>query len=417
MADVYRRCACRDENGRQLGAKCPRLAADPKHGTWTYYVSGIDPRTNKRIQIRSSKDKDGATLPSKRAAQQARAEALTGLSQGRYRGDDKTQVDAYLKAWLTRRERDGMRPSTLRMYRRYVQNDIAPALGALKLREVRRHHVDTFIRQLRDDGRGPTTIRRIHATLSSAFSDAERLDLIDGNPAHKVDLPKVNKARISVWEPAEVDMFLKHMDQHRLGAMFELEVLTGLRRGELCGLRWSDVDLVNAKLTVRVQLTQVGKQVVEGPVKTEHGQDRVVALDSRATGALMAWRLTQEAERDAWGDDYHPTDRVFTKEDGTDLRPANVSRIFDTAVARTGLPDMRFHDLRHVHASLQIAAHVPLAVISKRLGHSTIAITSDLYGHLLDDANRQAAEAASSLLAPRERGSVITVHTQPGENT
>lgn len=151
-------------------------------------------------------------------------------------------------------------------------------------------------------------------------------------------------------------------------------------------------------------------------MKTDAGQDRVVALDDRAIGALMMRRLAQEAERDEWGEAYVAGERVFTYEDGRELRPSYISRLFDTFVTKTGLPDIRFHDLRHVHASMLISAGVPLAVISKRLGHSTIAITSDLYGHLLRGANREAAEASASLLAPRQNGSVHISHTSAGSD-
>lgn len=112
----------------------------------------------------------------------------------------------------------------------------------------------------------------------------------------------------------------------------------------------------------------------------------------------MGWRLKQDIERHDWGDAYVESGRVFTYENGTQLRPDHVSRLFERLVAKAELPHIRFHDLRHLHASLLIAAGVPLAIISKRLGHATISITSDPYGHLLRDANRAAAEAASSLL-------------------
>ncbi len=208
----------------------------------------------------------------------------------------------------------------------------------------------------------------------------------------------MTKKKITIWEPATAKVFLAEVAKHRLGALFELEVRTGLRRGEICGLRWSDVDLEARELIARVQLIQLGGDVEETAIKTDAGQDRVVSLDDEAIGALMAWKMRQEIDRDKWGAAFVDSGRVFTYEDGSQLRPAHVSRVFDTVVERAELPDIRFHDLRHLHASLLIAAGVPLAVISKRLGHSTITVTVDLYGHLLRDANRQAAEAASELL-------------------
>jgi integrase len=246
--------------------------------------------------------------------------------------------------------------------------------------------------------RGAVTIHRIHATLSSALTAAERLDLVDYNVASKVELPKVTKSKIQIWEPAQAAAFLRAAAQHRLGALFELEVRTGLRRGELCGLRWEDVNLEEREITARVQLTQVGGDVVEGVIKTDAGQDRVISLDDVAVRALVAWKLHQEIERAEAGAAWQETGRVFTMEDGRELRPAYASRLFDKIVSSTELPDIRFHDLRHLHASMLISKNVPLAVVSKRLGHSTIAVTADLYGHLMRDANRAAANAVSDLL-------------------
>ncbi|WP_434316388.1 tyrosine-type recombinase/integrase [Leifsonia sp. P73] len=402
--DIYRRCGCRDANGKQYrplpdrasaDAKahaCPKLLSDPRHGSWGYAVSGgVDPVTGKRIQPRAT------GFPTKAAAQKARAEKVTEVAGGRYKGHQTMTVGEYLTSWLERV--DGkLRPTTANMYRRYVEGDLVPALGRVRLAELRRAQVDKFVRDLEKGGRGATTIRRIHATLSSALTTAETLDLVDYNAASKVALPTVTKARISIWEPSLVNVFLAHAAEHRLGPLYELEVHSGLRRGEICGLRWADIDFEQRELHARVQLTQLHGQFIEGPIKTDAGQDRAVSLSEDAIGALMGWKLRQDIERDAWGADYIDSGRVFTYENGSQLRPDHVSRVFDTIVQKAELPHIRFHDLRHLHASLLIAAGVPLAVISKRLGHSTISITSDLYGHLLRDANRQAAEAASELL-------------------
>jgi integrase len=415
-ADIYRRCGCRDETGKAFRvlpanakaedktAACPKLVNDPKHGSWGYAVTGgYDPATGKRIQARRM------GFATKAEAQKKRAEAVTEISSGKWKGHQTVTVGSYLPSWLERRISDGLRPSTTKMYRSYITNDLVPALGLVRLAELRRAQVDKFIQDLLKAGRGATTVRRIHATLSSALAAAQRLDLVDINAASNIALPTVTKNIARVWEPEEANAFLAAVEPHRLGVMFEVEIRSGLRRGELCGLRWSDVDLVRRELVARVQLTQIAGQVIEGPIKTSAGQDRAVSLDDAAIGALMAWKLQQDQERDEAGSAYQESGRVFTYEDGRQLRPAYVSRLFDTVIENAKLRDIRFHDLRHLHASLMIAEGVPLAVVSKRLGHSTIAVTVDLYGHLLRDANRQAAEAAGNLLA---RSSAHKVHTK-----
>jgi integrase len=403
--DIYRRCGCRDAAGKpypalpdrpspQAKAKaCPKLLSDPKHGSYGYAISGgVDPVTGKRRQPRKM------GFRTKAEAQKERAAALTEVTSGRWKGHQTVTVAEYLNSWLDRVS-SKLRPSTVNMYRRYVRDDIVPALGRVRLAELRRAQVDKFIRDLEKAGRGATTIRRIHATLSSALSTAETLDLVDYNAASKVALPSARKIKIAVWEPSVANVFLQKAAEYRLGPLFELAVHSGLRRGEICGLRWSDVDLDRRELAVRVQLTQLSSGTLEGPIKTDEGQDRVVSLGDEAVEALMVWKLRQDMERDALGRAYVESGRVFTYETGQQLLPQYVTRTFLSIAEAAGVPRIRFHDLRHLHASLLIAAGVPLAVISKRLGHTTISVTSDLYGHLLRDANRQAAEAVSALLA------------------
>lgn len=325
--------------------------------------------------------------------------------------DSKLTVADYLETWLERREVDGLRPSTMVMYRSYVKNDIIPALGRLKLAELHRTDVDQFIRGLRSGTRGATTVHRIHSALSSAMRTAVQLHLIDSNPARDVQLPKRTRFRAATWEPEQANKFLAEVRSFRLGVVYEVAIRTGLRRGEVCGLRWQDVSFTDKELVVRVQLVEAGGAVTEGEIKTKSGQDRVVALDDALVDALAAWKLHQDDERELWGDAYQDSGRVFTYENGMELKPRYVARYFDTYTAKAGLPKIRFHDLRHLHASLLINAGIPLAVVSKRLGHSTIAVTVDLYGHLMRDANRDAAEAAAAMLLPRDQ----TAHTMPSQ--
>lgn len=402
--DVFRRCGCRDENGKQLATACPKLKTDAKHGTWSYSASaGSSAGSGKRQQLRKS----GFTT--KKAAQNALAAARTLATAGRLPTDTKLTVAQFLTTWLQRKEEDGLRPSTLAMYRSFVTNDLIPAMGKTKLVELTRHQVDAFVRGLPSEARGPATVRRVHATLSSAMSTAMRLGLIETNPATNVQLPQVKKFRAAMWEPEEAAQFLAAVAQLRLAPLFHMAVHTGMRRGELCGIRWEDVSFTERELVVRVQLTSIGGKVSEGAIKTDSGQDRRVSLDDSLMDTLTTWKLRQDGEREKWGPAYEDSGRVFTYENGRQLRPDLVSQVFGRVVKESKLTRIRFHDLRHLHASLLIAAKVPLAIVSKRLGHSTIAITADLYGHMLRDANREAAEAAASMLVPKP----ATAHTMP----
>jgi integrase len=406
MADIYRRCGCRDQNGKLLGAHCPRLASDPKHGTWSYYLAGgIDPKTGRRRQLRRS------GFATKRDAQQARNEAATALDKGTYRAPSKETLAAYIDAWLPRRERNGngLKATTARMYRRYIDADIAPtSLGRMRLSEIRRYHVAAFVEDLVADGRGATTVRRIIAVLQSALRDAVNEQKLDDNPARGVQLPTVERDEFQPWEPEQIGHLLDVANTHRLGELFTVAVFTGMRRGELVGLRWEDVNLLRREITVRHTRVQAGNAVVETSPKSRAGR-RIIELDDATVGAVLSWQIKQSSERDEWGSAWEDTGYVFTYENGRPLRPAYASRLFETLRDQAGLENASIHSLRHMHASLLLASGADIAIVSKRIGHSTIALTSDVYSHLIASASRRAAEGASALVP---RATAHTVHTQ-----
>lgn len=245
---TFRRCGCRDEQGRPV-ADCPRLSRERSHGSRFYRIdTGRDPRTGRRREQR----KGG--FRTQREAQEALARVASSVSTGEHRHDDKQTVASFLSGWLERKVEDGvLRPSSVRMYRLYVDAHLVPALGPVRLQDLRPLHVDQLLRDLRCAGKGPTTVRRVHAVLRSALSSAKRARLVTFNAAEDVDLPVVPRTTVHPWEPAELSTFLDHAAEHRLGAVYEVLAFTGLRRGEVAGLHWSDVDLAAGVITVRRQ--------------------------------------------------------------------------------------------------------------------------------------------------------------------
>lgn len=402
MTDVFRRCGCRDDEGKQLGAKCPQLR-NAKHGTWAYYIGKT--ANGQRVRVR----KGG--FATKEAARIARNADATKLDKGTYREPGSETYAAYVRRWLDHHSvtGDGLKATTQVNYRRYVEADIAPSkLGAMKLSEIRRHHVGALVQEL-SRGRGPTTVRRIFAVVSGSLRAAFEDQLLDENPARGVRLPKVTTKPIEPWNPEDVGRFLDTANEHRLAALFELAMFTGLRRGELLGLRWSDIDLQGARLTVRANRTQAGRDVVEGAPKTDSGR-RIVDLTDRASGALITWQFEQAAEAALWGTAYEQSGYVFTYENGSPLKPQYVTRLFDKLRVAAGLPKVTFHGQRHEAAALLIESGAELFVVSRILGHSSLSITSDHYGHLIGSASRRALDNAAALVPAR--GSVHTVSTQ-----
>jgi integrase len=396
---LYRRCGCRDENGKQLGQSCPKLKSDAKHGSWAYYLShGSDPRTQKRRQFHK------AGFATRREAASAIAELKTRLDNGTYLKPTNRTLGEYALEWLPRREHSdkGLRATTVAGYEYYIREDIARStLGGMKLADIRRYHVSEFVTGQTKAGRGTVTVRRLVTLLGTIFASAVKDELIPANPARGIERPKLDSDGVNPWEPDQVRVFLDRCAQHRLGAVFEVAVLTGLRRGEITGLRWSDVDLAARKIVVRRNRVTVNGHVREqNAPKTKAGL-RAVALSDFAVATMLAWQLRQAEEAETAAEAWQTEGHVFTMDDGRPLDPAYVTRLFQKLCKGPGeeLPPLSFHGLRHCAASLMLASGADIAVVSKLLGHASISITADVYGHLVGTVASDAVNGAANLIA------------------
>jgi integrase len=275
------------------------------------------------------------------------------------------------------------------------------------LTDIRRSHVNAFLADLTAAGRGAVTVRRILATLRMVFSYAVRDEIIPANPALMVDKPAVPDSPVTHWEAEHVAEFLQRCGRRRLGPLFELAVYTGLRRGEIAGLHWADVDFAKRQVVVRHNRVTVDGKVTELTTKTRSGR-RTVPLSDAAVAALLTWQLRQEGDaevaQEAWVGDGH----VFTMDDGQALNPGYITREFQKIrLQGEPLPPLSFHGLRHSAASLMLAGGADISTVSKLLGHSSIAITADVYAHLIAAVGQKAVDGAANLIA-------LTVHTHEG---
>ena len=298
--------------------------------------------------------------------------------------------------------RAGLRASTARSYRQYIRQYLVPNLGRHRLRDLRPGHIAAMHRAIAasEKAPGPVTIRRANATLASALSSAVKAQIVTYNAAKFVELPKAERPKIRPWEPAELGAFLDYVAGDRLAPLFELLAMTGLRRGEAIALRWRDVDLQRGVLVVQVS-------------KTKAGEGRRVDVGPALVGVLLAHQLAQDVERAAWGEAYEDGGYVFAREDGRPLEPIRVTKRFRTLAVEAGVRPVRLHDLRQGAASLMLSGGLPLALVSKRLGHSSISITSDTYTHLLEDANRHAAEVTEGMVPRGPRDRSVTTAPNP----
>jgi integrase len=332
-------------------------------------------------------------------------------------------------------------------YRGHVRDVWIPRLGHLKLRDLRRAHVEAAIAALatpiigeRPEGnvgrrvtkRSATTIDGYRRTIRAALSAAQRRGIIASNPATgRIDaMPEREDKELSIWEPEQTAAFLKHVEDDRLAALYELAAYAGMRRAELCGLRWSDLDDNRIGLTVRQTLVEVtrtqasaaqtrcpicGKQHVGRLFKRPKSRAgrRWIPLAGPAWEALTVHELAQKAEREDFGDDYADHDLIFCEPDGNPLRPGSVTVAFEAHVRACELAVIRLHDIRHGACSLLLAGGVPIEVVQMILGHASPAVTRQVYAHVMRQATAEQVERATELLTKHRREQSVS---KPGES-
>ena len=383
-------------------ATCPRspdrtFAPHKCRGLWEYLIDLGKDGDNRRQQH----SKGG--FSTRKAAFLALQQTVDDLRGGVDVVSQQT-VSQYLEEWLTSKR--ALRPGTVKSYREHIRLHIVPRIGQLPLRDLRPRHVDLMVTALtRIHGKSSltaSTIRRIHATLRVALNDAVKRRLIPYNPAAHVELPVARRPTSIVWDARQVAYFLTATAATEMGLAYRLVVMTGMRRGELCGLRWSDVDLDVGYLRISQAVSEIDGMLHVGKPKTKAGT-RVVPLDVDTCRLLLDHGARQRREAVEWGDGYQGNDYVFGRPNGSVLRPDTLARGFRRAVKEAGLPTIRFHDLRHTSASLALAAGIPMRVVSDRLGHSSTAITADLYTHVVPSVARGAADAIAMLVADAAR--------------
>lgn len=241
-------------------------------------------------------------------------------------------------------------------------------------------------------------MRRVHATLRSALNSAVKRRLLPHNPVVQVELPAESPKRPEPWTAQECAVFLKSARDDRLYALYHLYLLAGLRRGEGVGLRWGSVNLDKRTISVTEQITTVANASQTGAPKTRSGVRRV-RLDETTVELLRRHREAQAAERALWELPDQENGLVFTRDDGSALLPGYATKHFYVLARRAGLRQVRLHDLRHTSASLALEAGVAMKVVSERLGHSSIAITANLYTHVYDSVALDGADRLAALLA------------------
>lgn len=329
-------------------------------------------------------------------------EALIARDRGQRPAPARETVGAYLARWQDGRRTDDIRPTSWERDGICIRLQLTPRLGPVSLSRLRASHIRQAYAALIRDGVSRATVRRAHQVLHRALEQAVEDRDLQFNPAHFVKSPSVPRHEFQPLNEVEARQLLEAARDDPAEALYVLALTTGLRQGELLALRWSDIELDRRVLHVRRSLGRVasstvaGRRVLQEP-KTETSRRRV-QLSDRAVEALGRQKLRQAELRVLHAQEWEDRGLVFTNQRGDFIDRSDLRERYGRLLDRAGLPRIRFHDLRHTFATLHLGARVPLEVTSKMLGHSTIAVTADLYQHVDDVAQRQAVDALDSLL-------------------
>jgi integrase len=265
-------------------------------------------------------------------------------------------------------------------------------LGRIKLKDLSATHARGLYREKLESGSSPRTVQYIHTTLRKALKDAVSDGLIPRNVADGIKAPRPKKKEINPLSPEQARAFLAAAHGDRFEALYVLALHCGLREGELLGLKWDDVDLESGMLRVRRTLSEPRTGYVFEPPK--NGKGRSIKLTRAATEALRGHLGRQLEEIGGSGDDYQDQGLVFPSRSGTPMNAKNLTaRSFKPLLKRSGLPNIRLHDLRHTCATLMLCEGVHIKLVQELLGHATVSITLDTYSHLLPGMGDETAWA------------------------
>ncbi|MDD5980611.1 MAG: site-specific integrase [Clostridium sp.] len=364
-----------------------------KDGRWEgRYVVGHDPVTGKMIS-RNVLGKTQAEVKEKLRTAIENSKRLDYTRTGKY------TVGQWMDEWFEAYAKVKVRPSSHQTYKGYIENHIKPNIGDIPIEKLTSLQLQKFYRLLLTEGRIPRiesekqpkglsakTVRNINQVISSAMDMAVRHKLILTNPTEGCELPKVEHREMKTLPAEQLGAFLREAKESGVYELYYLDLATGLRRGELLGLKWEDIDLQNGIIHVRRQVARVDGEVKELPLKTKNSY-RNISISQDAVAMLTE----MEAHRSS--------DYVFPSSTGGPISPDSVNNMLHRVLKRAGLPSIRFHDLRHTFATLALQNGVDIKTVSGMLGHFSAGFTLDTYAHVTTSAQKEAARTMGNVLA------------------
>ncbi len=365
-----------------------------KDGRWEgRYTAGRDPVTGKTIYKNVLGKTQAETKAKLKQAIQESAEVDIIKAE-------KYSVGQWMDVWFENCAKIKVRPSSHQTYRGYIDNHIKPNIGKIPLNKLSSLHLQKLYKKLLTDGRverieakkqprglSAKTVRNINQVISSAMDFAKDQKLISSNPTDGCALPKLEHQEMKTLPVEQLTSFLREARESGVFEMYYIELATGLRRGELLGLKWEDIDLTQGSLRVQRQVCRIDGEIVEAPLKTKNAY-RTLPLSTDAVEVL------KEQRKKCGGSAY-----VFPSPTGGPISPDSVLHMLHRVLKRAGLSKVRFHDLRHTFATLALQNGVDIKTVSGMLGHYSAGFTLDTYTHVTTSAKKKAANTMGNILS------------------
>ncbi|MFL0361654.1 tyrosine-type recombinase/integrase [Pseudobacillus sp. 179-B 2D1 NHS] len=370
------------------------ITKNKKTGKWDFVFSaGKDPLTGRWKQIKRR------GFETKKQAMEEMTKLRAEVLQDEFLDLTQMSYARYMEEWFQERK-SRLQKTTYETHLLFYQNVIKPKLGHLKLQQIAPIQIQKFVNDLvNDTSYSEHTIHLIFRIVSASLKKAKVLKLIKDNPTIGITLPKLKRKEINVWSLEQVNLFIteaksiKRLTRCFIG--FLVSIYTGMRQGEILGLRWKDVDFESQTVYIRQTLTQ--KAEIKTGAKNE-ASIRSIHIPNKLVDELRAYRKQLLQEKLLLGNKYHDNDLVICTRDGRPMIPRNFRKEFYNVIEKVGLPKIRFHDLRHTHATILIQQNVNVKLISERLGHSDIETTLNTYSHVLPNMQKSVSDELEKII-------------------
>ncbi len=361
-------------------------------GSWSISIYlGKDKKTNKK------KYKWYTVRGDKKDAEKFLTEKLRELDTGTFIDSKDINVRQYLDFWYEQHCLNNLSPTTYESYRRNLDNYILEELGHIKLEDLKPMHLQFFYTKCSKKGLSNKTILYFHRIIHCALNQAIKWQFIIRNVADCVDTPKPEKYKPLVLNNKEITELINVISNTDIYIPVMIAIYTGMRRGEILGLTWKNIDLAQGTLNVVQALYPTENGLIFSSPKTENSI-RKISMPLTLINILKEYKIKQQTIKNRLGNNYNDLDLVCSQIDGNPIHPTRLNHKFRDLLKQNNLPLIRFHDLRHTHASLLLKEHVEPKVISERLGHSNIRITLDIYSHIYEETNMEVADTFDKLL-------------------